>query len=448
MTRLFGTNGIRWVVGERNITFAVRLGIDAGIFYGEGSTIAIGYDTRTSSPMILNAVVSGLLSSGCHTMNLGLVPTPLVQYAVKHKGYAGGLMVTASHNPPEFNGLKFFAADGTEISRPDEERIEMIHDSGEMPSSAWNTVGKSNSESHIQSDYRKVIGAILKEFNKSKSVVIDCANGAAIGYSPEIITESGCKVVTLNGHPDGRFPGRMPEPVRENVSGLMQAVCSHGADMGIAHDGDADRATFVDEKGNYVTGDQSLAIFAWEALERRGPGKIVVPINTSKMVEDIVTTNGGEIVYTAVGSPLIARRMMENGAIFGGEGNGGAIFSEHQYCRDGIMAAARMLCIISKKGPLSDIVSQLPKYSTKSSKLRMVPEQKERILEQVRKEAGERFSDIDGIKTDLDDGWTLVRASGTEPIIRITVETRSEELSNRILKERVDHLKEIIKGLS
>ncbi len=357
-------------------------------------------------------------------------------------------MVTASHNPPEFNGLKFFAADGTEISRPDEERIEKIHDSGEMPSSTWNTVGKSSSESHIQSDYRKAIGAILTKADKNRTVVIDCANGAAIGYSPDIITRSGCKVITLNGHPDGRFPGRMPEPVKENVSGLMHAVCSHGADMGVAHDGDADRATFVDEKGNYVTGDQSLAIFAWDALERRGSGKVVVPINTSKMVEDIVAANGGEIVYTSVGSPLIARRMMENGAIFGGEGNGGAIFPEHLYCRDGIMAAARMLDIISRKEPLSGLVDQLPRYSTKSSKLKIQPELKGRILEQVREDAGDRFNDIDGIKTDFDGGWTLVRASGTEPIIRVTAETGSEELTDRILREKVERLKEIIKDLS
>ncbi|MFO7619437.1 MAG: phosphoglucosamine mutase [Thermoplasmata archaeon] len=449
MARLFGTNGIRWAIGNESADFPVRLGIDAGNFYGKGSEIAIGFDFRTSSPMIFNAAVSGLLSTGCNTIILGAVPTPVVQFAVKQMNLDGGLMVTASHNPPEFNGLKFFAADGTEISRKDEQEVERLHSIEPGRTVGWDSVGKCSFENHIQSIYKEKLRSFIKLKDKNMTVIVDCANSVAIDYTPDIIANMGCRVLTLNAQPDGRFPGRMPEPLMENVGTLMSTVKAHDANMGVAHDGDADRATFVDEKGDYVTGNQSLALFAIGALKRHGgKGRVVVPINTSRMVEDVVKSNGGKIEYTAVGSPLIARRIMEIGAVLGGEGNGGAIFPEHQLCRDGMMAAVRMLEIVSNCGPMSSLVAELPKYGIKSAKLKIRPELKERILEQVRKDAANMVSDMDGIKTANEEGWMLIRASGTEPIIRVTVETRSEEISDRMLGEKVNYLREVITNLS
>jgi phosphomannomutase/phosphoglucomutase len=435
------------VIGSRTTEFPVELGIDAGTFYGRGSRIAVGFDTRTSSPMIFNATVSGLLSTGCDVVDLGMVPTPVVQFAVKRMGFSGGLMITASHNPPEFNGIKFFASDGTEISRNDEEKVEDIHSRRTRADVAWDRVGKCISENHIQTAYKDAIRSLV-DVKRKPEVIVDCANGAAIDYTPDIMSKMGCRVITLNAQPDGRFPGRMPEPVRENVGNLMAAVKSHGASMGIAHDGDADRATFVDDEGNYVTGDQSLAIFAVDALKSRGKGKVVVPINTSRMVEDMVRANGGETVYTAVGSPQIARKMMEIGAVIGGEGNGGVIFPEHQFCRDGIMAALRMLEIISSNGSLSNLVAELPKYSTKSQKLKIPMDKKEKILAEIKGNSDGPVDETDGVKTDIDGGWVLIRASGTEPIMRVTVETMSDELSDRVLKDRVKSLREIVNRLS
>ncbi|MDO9536747.1 MAG: phosphoglucosamine mutase, partial [Thermoplasmata archaeon] len=436
MTRLFGTNGIRWIIGKRTPDFAVRLGITAGNFYGPSKKIANGMDPRTSSPMVFNAVVSGLISTGINVTDLGMVPTPLVQFAVKRMKLDGGLMVTASHNPPEFNGLKFFASDGTELSRAQEEQVERLY-AGELATVDWNKVGKCQSETMIQSTYKNSIKSYLEPGCKNVQVVVDCANGAACDITPDILTSAGCKVFTLNSQPDGQFPGRMPEPVEENVGMLMAAVREHGADLGIAHDGDADRATFVDEKGNYISGDQSLALFALDALKRSGSGTIVVPINTSRMVEDSVKENGGKIEYTAVGSPLIARRMMEINAILGGEGNGGIIFPEHQLCRDGMMAAARMINIAASHGPLSALVLKLPKYCIRSEKIRISPEIKEQLFEEIRKETEGPVIELDGIKTVGDDHWVLIRASGTEPIIRVTVETQEEGQCVKILEEKV-----------
>jgi phosphomannomutase/phosphoglucomutase len=448
MTRLFGTNGIRWLVAECSPDYAVRLGATAGEFYGKDKNVAIGMDTRTSSPMFFNAISSGLVSTGCNVTCLGVVPTPVVQFAVRHLKLEGGLMVTASHNPPEFNGMKFFAPDGTELSRTQEERFEQLCLLDKQKIAEWNQIGNYHSDNQIQSIYRESITSSMKLGNRNIHAIVDCANGAAIGYTPEILTNAGCRAHTLNAQPDGRFPGRMPEPLRENVGALMSAVKCQGADIGIAHDGDADRATFVDEKGNYITGDQSLAILAIDALERKGKGTIVVPINTSKVVQDVTESHGGEIEYTPIGSPFIARRMMDNRAVFGGEGNGGAIFPEHQFCRDGMMAAARMVEIASRDVPLSQVIAKLPIYHLKNEKLKIQPELKDRILEMVKKEAEGKIVELDGIKAIGEDCWTLVRASGTEPIIRITAEALTEGQCNKLLSDRVKSVKDIIKNLS
>ncbi len=447
MSRLFGTNGIRWLVEIQSSDYAIRLAVSAGNFFGPDKRLAVGMDTRLSSPMIYNAVLSGLNSAGCGAVSLGVVPTPVVQFAVRGMSLDGGLMVTASHNPPEFNGLKFFAADGTEFSKSQETQFERVFSENKMEYAAWNGVGSASEENDVQNTYRKAVIS-LAAFGGDITAVVDCANGTAIGYTPDILTRMGCKVMTLNAQPDGRFPGRMPEPVRENVGTLMSTVKSVSADIGIAHDGDADRAVFVDENGDYVQGDKSLALFAVDALERHGKGIVVIPINTSKAVQDAVESRGGKVEYSAIGSPGIARRMMENRAILGGEGNGGIIFPEHQYCRDGMMAAARMAEIVSRKGPLSELVADLPEYWIKSDKLGIKPGTGEAIMACVRDNATGTVTEVDGIKSETEDHWWLVRLSGTEPIVRVTVESDSEAMCDARLRERVSEVRDIIRSLS
>lgn len=448
MNRLFGTNGIRWLTGDREPDFAVRLGNAAGMFFGSGKIIAIGMDTRTTSPMLESAVEAGAMTAGCNLVFLGVVPTPVVQFAVREMKLDGGLMITASHNPPEFNGIKFFSSDGTEFSRAQEIACEDIMADGKIRQEEWNRVGNRSQENNIQGTYRASILKKMQNRGKKLLAIVDCANGTAIDYTPAILKSAGCQVQTLNAHADGHFPGRMPEPVAENVGHLISAVKTQGADIGIAHDGDADRATFVDDKGNYVTGDRSLAVFARDAIKRAGKGVVVIPINTSKVVQDVVESGGGKVEYTAIGSPLIARRMMENGAILGGEGNGGAIFPEHQYCRDGMMAAARLTDIISGDGPLSGILAELPKYSIKSGKIRIDPRLKDRIMEEVKKQADGTVVELDGIKSVHGEHWSLVRASGTEPLIRVTVETDNDAKCVKLLDEKMSQVKEIISRLS
>jgi len=447
MSRLFGTNGIRWLVEIQSSDYAIRLAVSAGNFFGPDKRLAVGMDTRLSSPMIYNAVLSGLNSAGCSAASLGVVPTPVVQFAVRGMSLDGGLMVTASHNPPEFNGLKFFASDGTEFSKSQETQFERVFSENKMKYAAWNRVGTASEENDVQSTYRKAVIS-LAALGRDITAVVDCANGTAIGYTPDILARMGCKVMTLNAQPDGRFPGRMPEPVRENVGTLMSTVKSDSADIGIAHDGDADRAIFVDENGDYVQGDKSLALFAVDALHRHGKGIVVIPINTSRTVQDAVESHGGTVEYTAIGSPGIARCMMENRAILGGEGNGGIIFPEHQYCRDGMMAAARMAEIVSRKGALSGLVADLPEYWIKSDKLGIKPGTGEAIMARVRDNANGKVTEVDGIKSETEDHWWLVRLSGTEPIVRVTVESDSEAMCDARLREKVSEVRDIIQSLS
>ncbi len=447
MSQLFGTNGIRWLVESHSSEYTIKLTLTAGNFFGAGKGLALGMDTRLSSPMLYNAAISGLASAGCDIRCLGVVPTPLVQFAVREMSLDGGLMVTASHNPPEFNGLKFFAADGTEFSKSQENEFERLFRAGDAKTVLWNSVGTAAGEDQVQNAYRKAILSRV-QVKRGISAVVDCANGTAIGYTPEILSDMGCSITRLNSQPDGRFPGRLPEPVKNNLAELMGTVKNQGADMGIAHDGDADRAVFVDEMGTFVQGDKSLALFAVDALERKPNGIVVTPINTSKVVQDAVEARGGRVEYTAIGSPGIARRMIENNAALGGEGNGGVIFPEHQYCRDGMMAAARMACLISRKGALSGLVAELPEYHIKSEKLSIQPGSGETILDRVRKSSAGIVTEVDGIKSEADDHWSLVRLSGTEPIVRITVESASESVCMRRLEEKTKEVRDIILSLS
>ena len=447
MNSLFGTNGIRWIVDTQNVNFPIKLGLAAGTYFGAGSRIALGMDTRTSGPMIFNAVLSGLEAGGCDVIDLGIVPTPTLQYATREMNLSGGIVVTASHNPPKFNGLKFIASDGTEFSREQENKINTIYYEDTLERADWNKIGKYYHETHIQDKYRK---SIVSRASLSKSVktMVDCGNGTAWNYTPDILTKLGCHVITLNAQPDGRFPGRLPEPTIENIGSLMMAVKQHGAEIGIAHDGDADRAAFVDEKGEFITGDNSLALFVIDALKKNGGGKVVIPVNTSMTVLDIIKANGGEPVITPVGSPLIARKMMEIGAVLGGEGNGGVIFPEHQFCRDGMMTAAKMVEIISSQGPVSNLIAELPEYCLKRDKLEIPPALKESIMKKVKEDAQGKILDMDGIKIVHEDHWILIRPSGTEPILRVTVETKSDSQCEKLLEDNINWVKEIISDLS
>ncbi len=437
--RLFGTNGIRGVVGQdMTVDLALRVGKATGSFLGEGP-VAVGRDTRTSGPMLRDAVVAGLLATGHDVVDAGVVPTPALQYFVHTGRFAGGIVVTASHNPAEFNGIKVIDSMGMEVSRPEEERIEARYFEERFSLADWKAVG------HVQEDRTAIgayLGGILSKVDVDAiraqrfKVVVDCGNGASCVTSPALLARLGCDVVSLNGHPDGGFPGRPPEPVRENLASLLNLVKESKADLGVAHDGDADRAIFVDELGRFVFGDRTLALVAREIVKEKG-GTVVTPVSSSQCLEDVVRVAGGTVRYTRVGAPLVARAMYETGATFGGEENGGMIFPEHQFCRDGAMSLAKMLEILARaRRSLSKLLSELPAYSLHKMSVRYPPERRDAILARMRDLAkGLRVDDIDGIKVHFDDGWVLVRPSGTEPIFRIFAEAKTDERAKALAAE-------------
>jgi len=443
VTRLFGTNGIRGVIGEAmNADLAVKVGRSIGTFFG-GGPVVLARDTRMSGPMLARAAASGLMSAGCNVVDLGIVPTPCAQYVVaKSNSYKGAVVVTASHNPREFNGLKAIDARGMEMRREEEEAIEAIFFEGRFHAAAWSDVGSIHTDDaaiprYIAGIEAKVdVDAIRK---RALTVVLDPGNGAGCVSTPYLLRSLGCRVITLNGQPDGTFPGRLPEPTPEHVGDLMRLVPEVHADLGIAHDGDADRATFVDDKGAFVVGDKSLALLAQAAIRGRG-GAVVTPVSTSSVIDDVVKAAGGTVVRTRVGSPIVARTMFENGAAFGGEENGGVIFPDHQFCRDGAMAAAKMLELLAReRKPLSALIAALPQYHIRKANVPVPVERREAVLRSIVDLAkGRKVDTTDGVKIVERDGAVLVRPSGTEPIFRVYAEGKTPERAEALAAEGVE----------
>ncbi len=444
--RMFGTNGVRGVVNEY-LTSELSLQMGKAIGMAMRGTIAIATDTRVSAEMVKTAVAAGIMASGHDVLDLGIVPTPALQYFIKeHVGVSGGVMITASHNPPEFNGIKCISDDGTEVDRMEEIRVEELY-ATEIPCVAWNKVGRMkriNGAGGMYIDH--VVSLVDAELIKGAHLTacLDCANGAAFQTTPMLLGMLGVRAITLNCDAQGEFPGHPSEPVEENLGDLMSLVVSTGANLGIAHDGDADRCVFISSDGKYVSGDKSLALLSKYILSEK-KGSVVTPVSSSSLVEDVVTEAGGTVVYTPVGSPIVARKMMEIDGVFGGEENGGLIFPEQQYCRDGAMAIAMMLECIVKSGPLNEQVSSLPVYYTEKRKVECPKEMKNKVLEYLENiDKNAKVDRTDGIKLIYDDGWVLARPSGTEPLFRIYSESRDEstavQRANRFQAMVLDYL--------
>ena len=441
--RLFGTNGIRGVVGQ-DLTpdLAVRVARAVATAWGP-VTLAVGRDTRASGPMLRAAVVSGLLASGANALDIGVLPTPALQYYVKERGFAGGLVVTASHNPPEWNGIKVVDQHGMEIPRETEEQVEGLVESGAFAAPAWHHVGDLTTaadavDTYLRGVAAKVDGAVIAK--RRPHVVVDPGNGAACLTTPFLLRGLGCRITTINAQPDGAFPGRKPEPTPENLAALQALVPALGADLGIAHDGDADRAAIVDERGEFVDGDRLLALLAGEAVRRAG-GLVVTPVSSSSCVEDVVRAEGGRVEYTRVGAPLVARAIYGKGATFGGEENGGMIFPEHLFARDGGMTAAKVVELLARQdGPFSSLLTAIPRYYLKKSSVPCPRERRESVLARLRELAADRKLDAtDGVKVYGEGGWVLLRPSGTEAILRIYAEGKTPEQADamRGLGERL-----------
>ena len=440
--KLFGTNGVRGVVGmEISPDLAHLIGKSLGTI--RQGCIAVGRDTRTSGDTLITAMKSGLMSAGCNVVDCGILPTPALQYIVKDR-FDGGAMITASHNPPQYNGVKIIEPDGTEMDDEETIRLENLIFEKSGSTVPWDAVGVETRAPHLIERYIKsVIDNFPKNPGKGMVVVIDPGSGPACLTSAKILLGMGCRVLTINSVIDGSFPGRMPEPTPEGLRPLSDLVKKSGAVMGIAHDGDADRTIFVDENGRYIEENTEFAIIA-RCLCKKEKGMIVTPVSTSQLVETVAKKEGCFVTYTPVGSIYVARTMrslMEKGipVILGGEGNGGLIFPKHQFCRDGGMTAAMMVSILSSEGlSLSSLVKELPERHMIKEKI--YSQNGENVLESLRsKFSRETIDQTDGLKILRKDCWALIRRSGTEPLIRIIIDGNNlescEALRNEVMSQ-------------
>lgn len=446
MTQLFGTNGIRGIVNkDMNCDLALGIGNAWGTYLKQmipRPKCVIGSDARLSNYMLKSAITAGLLSTGCDVFDIGLVPTPTLQYTVKEKQFDGGIIVTASHNPPQFNGIKGTTNDGTELSKEVEETIEDIYFSEQYAFSDWSDIGIFYTWNGAIDLYLKgILSTVDVDLIKKHQfhVVLDCGNGVGSLAAPILLKKLGCTITELNCEPNGRFPGRQSEPSPENLTTLIKTV-SQADDVlfGVGLDGDADRAIFIDEKGTYLWGDKTLSLVGKYITREKKGGVSVTPVTTSTCFEDVIHQEHGSVIYTKVGSPIVARIMKETNAIFGGEENGGLIFPEFQYCRDSAMSLAKILEILAKeKKSLSELITEIPIYEMYKTKITCPNEKKESIMKQVIEQMNSN-NDIlnidrtDGVKIIMKNGWVLMRPSGTEPIFRVYVETKEKHHAEQV----------------
>ncbi|MEG3224577.1 MAG: phosphoglucosamine mutase [Methanobacteriales archaeon Met13] len=446
--QLFGTSGIRGELGDKiTLELALKVGLAVGTFTGRGKKIVVGHDPRTSSPMMVLAITAGILQCGCDVLDLGMVPTPVVGYAAQQLGAHAGVMITASHNPSQFNGIKLWNPDGMAYRQEQERGIERIVHQESFERVSWDSLGRvEDIKSFIPTYVEDVLASV--NVKPGLKVVVDCANGAASHISPLVLRRAGCQLVTLNSQPDGFFPGRNPEPSEANLGELMQVVKATGADLGIAHDGDADRMVAVDDEGRMADFDKLLALVSAQI-----GGTVVTTVDASAAIDRCLNDVNGKVERTKVGDVHVAEKVSEMEASFGGEPSGTWIHPHFCMCPDGILSGLRVIELVQKKGPLSKILDALPTYPTIRVKLDCEDENKASVMKKMEKDLPHLFTDvkdlnpIDGVRLTLeDDSWVLVRPSGTESYIRITLEGKSQERADNILKESKNLLRETIES--
>ncbi|MEM4789142.1 MAG: phosphoglucosamine mutase [Ignisphaera sp.] len=441
--KLFGTDGVRWIVDKEPVDLALRLAYAIASYFPPGSKALVGMDGRLGNAAIYGIVLSALAAGGSKVYDAGLAPTPAIQLCVRDLGFDYGVMVTASHNPPEWVGIKVILSDGIESPPEVDKQIEDILFGLRFRRISWHDMRPiekfDTAITYYVEAVKKHVDAELIAHRKLK-VVVDCANSVSALTTPRILKELGVKVLSLNS--DIGIPYRAYEPTPENLEDLMGVVKTVKADFGIAHDGDGDRAIIIDEKGNYVAGDISAVVLSNYISRKHSelPKRIVTAISTSHfLMEENVMKKGIEVHWTKVGFINIARKIKElGGAISGFEDNGGFAYVSHQLVRDGSMAAAIVAEMVSAEGrSISNFVEDIKKPIIIRTKVSVASrEEALEIINQIKNVYhGHKMVDIDGIKVITKDYAFLVRPSGTEPLVRITVESWDRWLAEKILGE-------------
>ncbi len=423
-------SGVRGVIGDSlTPTLLTRFAQAFGTYVGSG-TIVIGRDPRTSGEMVKQAVVAGLLSSGCRVVDVGLCPVPTVQLMVRNLGARGGVAITASHNPPQWNALKFIGSDGTFLGAGHAREMLDIYHQGEYAKVAGREMrAVENLPGAIDVHIKAIIDAVgpLPKKERKLRVVLDACNGAGSIVGPRLLEALGVEVIAINDEPNGQFP-HGAEPVPENLGQLCAAVKLHHADIGFAQDMDADRLAIVSDSGEPIGEDYTLVLATLHVLSsERGP--VVANLSTTDALDFVAKQFNCPIYRTRIGEANVTEGMQREKAVIGGEGNGGVIYPRINFARDSLVGMALVLHLLAERGEsLTDILRELPHLHMIKEKLPCPSHKIGEVLKLIRRVYADSRMDLtDGVKVFLPHGWLHVRGSNTEPIIRLSAESESRE---------------------
>ncbi len=443
---LFGTSGVRGPVGE---TVTADLALDVGrAVAADADRVVVGRDARDSGRALVDALAAGLVECGTDVVDLGVAATPTVARAVAGEDADAGVVVTASHNPPADNGIKLWTRSGQAFDADRRATVESRIEEGKFAFAAWDGHGVRREGADADARHRaalvdageRAVAETGSTFG-DLSVVVDLGNGTG-RVTADALHELGADVATLNAQRDGRFPGRPSEPTAETCRGLCAHVAATDADLGIAHDGDADRMMAVAGDGEFVPGDLLLALFA--RREAGAGDEVAAPVDTSLAVDDALAEVGASVTRTRVGDVYVAERTREEGVVFGGEPSGAWIFPEQTLCPDGPLAAVTLAAMAAAE-PVADRLATVDSHPIRRASVEVAD--KAAVMERVAERLTAEYADtstLDGVRVELDEGWFLVRASGTQPLVRLTAEARGPELADDILSEARSVLEEAV----
>ena len=441
-----GITGVRGIVGE---TFTPELAVgfaQAFATYLDCGRILVSRDTRPSGPMIRSAVVAGLLAAGCEVYDLGVSPTPSMQLAVEWLKADGAIAITAGHNPSQWNALKFVRSDGLYLNASQAEELLDIYHQGELTKATWDKIHNSIQsfdpvDKHLDALAQKVDVEAIR--SRKLTVAVDCCNGACSVLSPRWLERLGCEVLAVNDDPTAPFP-HQPEPRRETMAQLSAVVKAGHADIGFAHDADGERLGIVTEKGDRLSEEMTFSIASFIRLGDR-PGTLVTNVSTTAAIDLIAEQRGGNVVRTPVGQPYISEAVVEHDAVLGGEGSGGVTVPEVHATHDSAAAIGLILEHLARTGRrVSEVVAEIPQLTTSKHNIPVDPNRLYSVLQDFRTavEDEQLTHDVtDGIKVTLPEGWVHVRASNTESMIRIIVEARDAQTSEKLLNWARDRVK-------
>lgn len=447
-TLMVSVSGIRGIIGNGlEPQVIVKYTSAYANFIGKGKVI-IGRDARISGEMVRSIIIGTLLSKGLDVVDIGICPTPTVQYMVKTLNAHGGIAVSASHNPNEWNALKLLNSTG-QFMTPEENRmmLEKLDESQRLYSS-WDKLGKlTYYEEGLKIHMEDVVNMQFIDAEKIRRrkfrVLVDCVNGAGVYVIPELLNKFGCEVIEMNCEKTGIFP-RLPEPLPENLTATMKAVTDSKADLGIVVDPDVDRLVLITEDGQPFSEENTITQAVKYVLSKK-TGNVVVNLSTTRAVEDVAREFGGQVFKSPVGEANVVFKMKETKAIIGGEGSGGVIFPALHYGRDALVGIALTLQHLTETDQsLLELKRSLPQYFIAKKKIELEKSNPDQIISQIKdKYSMAKVNTDDGLRIDFEDHWVHFRKSNTEPIIRIITESKSQKQSEDLSQKYLDEIKSI-----